>query len=328
MPSARAAICAAPAPVASARIRPASHAPPRHRRGTRRPPPPRRRCRSRVAATEEALGVDGAPIPYWAFAWAGGLALARWLQAHPDEVAGRSVLDFGTGSGLVAIVAARGGRGARRPPSTSTRSRRRQSPSMRAPTASMSPPTRAGISSTDRRRPWMSCSPPTRGTRVLSPSGSCRGCRRRPHEGRGSSSAIRVASTCRRRPRRRARRARGVRGPDDDDPRGPPRSWRVGSSNCGSPSGLSSLHTPPHGLTRCPRGRQAAAIDHYDKGQYPLPRSAPGRRDAWRLGVLPVGLAPLMRSGPSIAGWQIGVWRTFDRDGRLVKETDLSAVFG
>jgi predicted nicotinamide N-methyase len=58
-------------------------------------------------ATEEALGIDGAPIPFWAFAWAGGLALARWLVEHPEEVAGRSVLDFATGSGLVAVVAAR-----------------------------------------------------------------------------------------------------------------------------------------------------------------------------------------------------------------------------
>jgi predicted nicotinamide N-methyase len=57
-------------------------------------------------ATEEALGIDGAPVPFWAFAWAGGLALARWLVEHPEEVAGRSVLDFATGSGLVAIVAA------------------------------------------------------------------------------------------------------------------------------------------------------------------------------------------------------------------------------
>ena len=58
-------------------------------------------------ATEETLAVDGAPIPFWAFAWAGGLALSRWLIEHPDEVAGRSVLDFATGSGLVGIVAAR-----------------------------------------------------------------------------------------------------------------------------------------------------------------------------------------------------------------------------
>ena len=62
-------------------------------------------------AVEETLGVDGMPIPFWAFAWAGGLGLTQWLQAHPDVVAGRSVLDFGTGSGLVAIAAAQAGAG-------------------------------------------------------------------------------------------------------------------------------------------------------------------------------------------------------------------------
>ena len=50
-------------------------------------------------AAEEALGIDGAPMPFWAFAWAGGLALAGWLQAHPDEVAGRTVLDFAPEAG-------------------------------------------------------------------------------------------------------------------------------------------------------------------------------------------------------------------------------------
>lgn len=60
-------------------------------------------------AMEETLGVDGAPIPFWAFAWAGGLALARWLEEHPGEVDGRRVLDVATGSGLVAIVAAKAG---------------------------------------------------------------------------------------------------------------------------------------------------------------------------------------------------------------------------
>ena len=60
-------------------------------------------------AVEEVLGIDGAPIPFWAFAWAGGLALARYVQEHPEEVAGRTVLDFATGSGLVAIVAAQAG---------------------------------------------------------------------------------------------------------------------------------------------------------------------------------------------------------------------------
>ena len=52
---------------------------------------------------------DDAPLPYWAFAWAGGLALAHFLADHPDAVAGRRVVDLGTGSGLVAIAAARAG---------------------------------------------------------------------------------------------------------------------------------------------------------------------------------------------------------------------------
>jgi predicted nicotinamide N-methyase len=60
-------------------------------------------------ATETALAMTGAPIPFWAFAWAGGLALARYVVEHPDEVHGRRVLDFATGSGLVAIAAARSG---------------------------------------------------------------------------------------------------------------------------------------------------------------------------------------------------------------------------
>ena len=60
-------------------------------------------------ATEAALGVSGAPIPFWAFAWAGGLALARYVLEHPDEVEGRHVLDFATGSGLVGIAAMQAG---------------------------------------------------------------------------------------------------------------------------------------------------------------------------------------------------------------------------
>ena len=49
------------------------------------------------------------PPPFWAFAWAGGLGLARYLRAHPQAVAGRRVLDVACGSGLVAIAAARAG---------------------------------------------------------------------------------------------------------------------------------------------------------------------------------------------------------------------------
>ena len=60
-------------------------------------------------ATEDILARDGLPPPYWAFAWAGGQALARFLLDHPERAAGRSVLDFGAGSGIVAIAAAKAG---------------------------------------------------------------------------------------------------------------------------------------------------------------------------------------------------------------------------
>ncbi|MGH7061226.1 MAG: class I SAM-dependent methyltransferase [Stellaceae bacterium] len=60
-------------------------------------------------ATEESLAQKGVPPPFWAFAWAGGQALARWLLDHPETVAGHTVLDFGSGSGLVAIAAAKAG---------------------------------------------------------------------------------------------------------------------------------------------------------------------------------------------------------------------------
>ena len=60
-------------------------------------------------ATEESLARSAVPPPFWAFAWAGGQALARYVLDHPAEVAGRFVLDFGAGSGLVAIAAAKAG---------------------------------------------------------------------------------------------------------------------------------------------------------------------------------------------------------------------------
>jgi predicted nicotinamide N-methyase len=59
--------------------------------------------------TEEELGQIGLPPPFWAFAWAGGQALARYILDNPALVAGRRVLDFASGSGLVAIAAARAG---------------------------------------------------------------------------------------------------------------------------------------------------------------------------------------------------------------------------
>jgi predicted nicotinamide N-methyase len=59
--------------------------------------------------TEEALGEIGLPPPFWAFAWAGGQALARFVLARPGLVQGRRVLDFASGSGLVAVAAAKAG---------------------------------------------------------------------------------------------------------------------------------------------------------------------------------------------------------------------------
>ncbi len=59
--------------------------------------------------TEEELGELGLPPPFWAFAWAGGQALARWLLDNPHEVEGKRVLDFAAGSGLVGIAAMRAG---------------------------------------------------------------------------------------------------------------------------------------------------------------------------------------------------------------------------
>jgi predicted nicotinamide N-methyase len=55
------------------------------------------------------LGQPDPPLPFWAFPWAGGLAVARYLVEHPEEVAGRHVLDLASGSGLCAIVAMRMG---------------------------------------------------------------------------------------------------------------------------------------------------------------------------------------------------------------------------
>ena len=54
--------------------------------------------------TEDELGEMNVPPPYWAFAWAGGQALARYILDHPHLVAGRRVLDLGAGSGLTALA--------------------------------------------------------------------------------------------------------------------------------------------------------------------------------------------------------------------------------
>ena len=59
--------------------------------------------------TEEELGEMGLPPPFWAFAWAGGQALSRYVLDHPHEVAGKRVLDFAAGSGLVGAAAMKAG---------------------------------------------------------------------------------------------------------------------------------------------------------------------------------------------------------------------------
>lgn len=59
--------------------------------------------------TEEELATIGLPPPFWAFAWAGGQGVARYILDHPNAVAGRTVLDFASGSGLVAIAAMKAG---------------------------------------------------------------------------------------------------------------------------------------------------------------------------------------------------------------------------
>jgi predicted nicotinamide N-methyase len=59
--------------------------------------------------TERATGVTGLDPPFWAFAWAGGRALARYVLDHPETVAGKQVIDLASGSGLVAIAAAKAG---------------------------------------------------------------------------------------------------------------------------------------------------------------------------------------------------------------------------
>jgi len=59
--------------------------------------------------TEEALTEIGLPPPFWAFAWAGGQALARYVLDNPQLVASKAVVDFASGSGIVALAAAKAG---------------------------------------------------------------------------------------------------------------------------------------------------------------------------------------------------------------------------
>lgn len=59
--------------------------------------------------TEEEIGEQGLPPPFWAFAWAGGQALARHVLDHSEIVRGKTVLDLASGSGLVGIAAIKAG---------------------------------------------------------------------------------------------------------------------------------------------------------------------------------------------------------------------------
>lgn len=59
--------------------------------------------------TEEELGEMGLPPPFWAFAWAGGQALARYVLDNPHVVRGKTVIDLASGSGLVGTAAMRAG---------------------------------------------------------------------------------------------------------------------------------------------------------------------------------------------------------------------------
>jgi len=60
-------------------------------------------------ATEDELAKVGVPPPYWAFAWAGGQALARYILDNPEIVRAKRVLDIGSGSGLVGLAASKAG---------------------------------------------------------------------------------------------------------------------------------------------------------------------------------------------------------------------------
>ena len=62
----------------------------------------------RAFSPEETRRILEEP-PYWSFCWASGLVLARWLAERPEWVSGKRVLDFGAGSGVAAIAAAKAG---------------------------------------------------------------------------------------------------------------------------------------------------------------------------------------------------------------------------
>ncbi|WP_339651443.1 class I SAM-dependent methyltransferase [Halopseudomonas pelagia] len=63
---------------------------------------------NRAFSSEETQQLLDQP-PYWSFCWGSGLALARWVLEHPQQVRDKRVLDFGSGSGIVAIACAKAG---------------------------------------------------------------------------------------------------------------------------------------------------------------------------------------------------------------------------
>ena len=144
--------------------------------------------------TEEELGGQRVEPPFWAFAWAGGQALARYVLDHPEVVRGRRVLDVASGSGLVALAAiragARRGHGQRRRPPCG-RSDRRERRAER-PAATRAGRRRAGRGRRGRRG--------ARRRRVLrahsSPTACCRSCVGPWPPARRCSSATRGARTC------------------------------------------------------------------------------------------------------------------------------------
>ena len=90
-------------------VHPPAHAPATPALHTGAATIPGRYAAAFMAGDRGGNGSAGRAAAIWAFAWAGGLALARYLLDHPGEVAGKRVLDFATGSGLCAIAALRAG---------------------------------------------------------------------------------------------------------------------------------------------------------------------------------------------------------------------------
>ena len=138
-----------------------------------------------------------AALPYWAFAWAGGLAIGRYLREHPEAVAGRRVFDLASGSGLCAIAAMRAGAASATGVDIDAFAVAAIELNARANGQRVAV-VRRDVLDEDaaRRRRHPGRRLLVRGRR--SRSGSCRGCGGRGRSGSTSWSATRVAATCRR----------------------------------------------------------------------------------------------------------------------------------